>query len=174
MEKMTYELEFNNADIWLNERLELEHEELIVYAYPLMVDREDDPIEAFKPDCDGDWQGVNGFDLEDYEDELNEFTKTIEKYIRDSFTDQISEYIDDKIIRITDIDDQPLTHEQLDESVRWVTLEYYKHYSTTLSCRKFTNKTVPYIHFICYSPVRGSSYVLICELCNVHFLNGEH
>jgi len=170
MKKAYYELEISSTDFWLNEKLELEHdEELVVYADNLDDDTE--PIEAFKPDVDGDWQGVNGFELEDHEDELNEFTKTIEKYIRDSFSDQINDYIHDKVVKITSINNVPFSPKVIDEKIKWVDRDYYNLYKNNLAQDKITGNTVPYMNFLCDSPVRGSDYVLICELCHIHFLN---
>jgi hypothetical protein len=170
MKKVYYELELSSTDIWLNEKLSMEQEgEWVVYADN--IDDDAEPIEAFKPDIDGDWQGLNGFELEDYEDELNEYTKTIEKYIRDSFSNQVNDYNHDKLVKITGINNVTLSAKVIDEKIIWVDRDYYNLHDGNLAQDKITGNTMAYMNFLCNSPVRGSGYVLVCELCNIELIS---
>ncbi|MBW8015109.1 MAG: hypothetical protein FVQ82_02910 [Planctomycetes bacterium] len=178
MEKENYEFELATPDLYISDELTLAYYQPLanfcIFACPIGYHGDPESCtKAFQPDDDGDWQGVNGFELEDYEDELNEYTETVEKHILDLFSDHLQYFIDNKVATITDIDDEPLSSKAISESLGWVDRDYYDCYKSTYTQDKISGNTVPYINYLCHSPVRGSNYVLVCELCNIHFLKGE-
>lgn len=173
MNKKNHKLELYETDQYVDDKLRLQN--IPVIADPIIIanDGEVDEKKAFVVDCDGDWSGVNGFEVDDYEKELDEFTSTIEKNIKKLYTDRINELIDAELLSITDIYEKPLTKQEIEEKVIWVSKEYYDFKNNTLVQNRYTNETMPIVNWLCNNPVSASFRVLICELCNIHFWEGE-
>ena len=160
MEKKIVELECEIMEMYVDSDLQL----IIPHPVEIWDTAGEEPIQAFEVDVDGDLQGVNGYDLEDYLDEIAEIKKDLSGQIVELYKNVLSdEYL------LTGLDNEEINPLVEDEIIEWTSKECYDHYENTLSAKN----RVPIVNYLATHPL-DSGDILVAENCIIkHVKAGE-
>ena len=125
-------------------------------------------VEAFIVDVDHDWKGVNDYNYDDYEVEIERFADEVDKYVRQLFIEKMLELVDSGEIRITNVNDEVLDEKTLPEYISWQDKTISNHYDGVVIGNE---KHTPRLQRLCVSPIRGTHHDLVIEYCNVTLLS---
>lgn len=118
---------------------------------------DDDTRQAFIMGCEG-WEGVDEFNINDYEEELDALNKELCEELMKLYIIELDMMDRDDEITITNIAGEKIenVYDNIKEHILWVDHKYYDYYKCVYSSKTKT----PAITLLCQSPVEQMYLVL--------------